>query len=552
MKKFLSTILLIITCFCLNACYLPDLNFENLFDTKNGQTTNTQTNNNEDAYQESSQQQYKASTLEMDEKQDFFQGTTAAQSSYDSSYGVGRCINALTDKYIEVSGRYTPVFDSQKLLNLKWIKTKIKYQEAEVISDTSATKFQQQLSNAYSRKTTASIGVNGIFTAGLENDFSISNEVELDKDTKEIIAKLYQNINGFSIEIEGYNDYRNFYNMLDSRFINYLIEIRDSNYDEAKINQLFDFYGTHIVMAGYYGGRIECNYHLMFEDSAITDSTMLSYKNNAKTALTDAQYSASVSSGSGYSIKNKISQNITSTLETFTYKGRGGSYFAGSSIEGFMSNYSSWVNSFNDDEEEYSVLVDIPDKALMPVWLVIPSQYSDVATEIEKAFKSKADYYYNQWLQKSAYKYKEGNSIKPLADLTVYNDTIRKGEYKVAGSGRLCSAAFSLNKSVSELKRLGYNKLNVYIDYQLREQDNCWIYVNLYDENNNSLYYRRVEHGGGVVNYSYSNYTIDLDIDINSLPSNKFRIQFQAENKIFKDFYVGTVTGKVTAFQTIT
>ena len=75
-------------------------------------------------------------------------------------------------------------------------------------------------------------------------------------------------------------------------------------------------------------------------------------------------------------------------------------------------------------------------------------------------------------------------------------------------------------------------------------------YVNLYDENNKSLYNRRVEHGGNSVNHSYASYTIELEIDLDSLPSNKFRIEFKAENKIFKDFYVGTVTGKVIAIQT--
>ena len=112
-----------------------------------------------------------------------------------------------------------------------------------------------------------------------------------------------------------------------------------------------------------------------------------------------------------------------------------------------------------------------------------------------------------------------------------------------------CSASFTLNQSLSELKKMGYTHLNLNIDYQLREQDNCYIYVNLYDENNKSLYYRRVEHGGSSVNYSYAAYTIALEIDLNNLPSNKFRIEFKAENKIFKDFYVGIVTGKVYAFQ---
>ena len=77
--------------------------------------------------------------------------------------------------------------------------------------------------------------------------------------------------------------------------------------------------------------------------------------------------------------------------------------------------------------------------------------------------------------------------------------------------------------------------------------DNGAIRYGVYDENNNSLYDRRVEHGGNTTDYNYQTYSLELTLSIDSLHSKNYRIQFKAENALFKDFYVGTVNGIVVA-----
>ena len=89
---------------------------------------------------------------------------------------------------------------------------------------------------------------------------------------------------------------------------------------------------------------------------------------------------------------------------------------------------------------------------------------------------------------------------------------------------------------------------NLYFDYKVREEDDCYIYVYVYDENNKELYYRKLEHGKGR-DKTYALYTININCDIDTLPSNKFKIVFKAENKWFKDFYVGEVKAKVLAIE---
>lgn len=332
----------------------------------------------------------------------YYNGTNGIDSSntYDTPYGIGRAINALTDRYIEITNRYDPIFDINKLSDLTWTKTKLRQQDAQVISEDSATKFQEALSISYGNKSSAQAGVEGIFTAGVDTDFGISSDLHVNKNTHEIVSKLYQNINGFSIEIEGYNDYRNFRDSLNSRLLEDIQDIQDG---KMSTDEFFSFYGTHVVMAGYYGGRIECNYHLMFDDSKISDSLMATYKTKASAGLKSAQASASASTETNFSIKNEIDVNIQATSESFTFKGRGGKYISGATEKAFMQNYSSWVESFNNDEENFSVLVDVPDRALMPVWNLFPTEYSAAANTVLNAFLTKAAQCKSNWIDKCTY-----------------------------------------------------------------------------------------------------------------------------------------------------
>lgn len=342
--------------------------------------------------------------LTKDQKMMYYNGTNGVdgQNMYDTPYGIGRAVNALTDRYIEITNRYNPIFDVDALTDVTWTKTKLRQQDAQVISEDSAKKFQESLSISYGNKSSSQVGVKGIFTAGVDTDFEISNDLHINKNSHEIVSKLYQNINGFSIEIEGYNDYRNFRSLLSNKLLE---DIKGVQEGKLSTDDFFDFYGTHVVMAGYYGGRIECNYHLMFNDSNISDSMMATYKTKASAGLKIAQASALAKDETNFSIKKEIDANITATAESFTFKGRGGKYISGATEKAFMQNYSSWVESFNDDENNYSVLIDVPDKSLMPIWNLFPTEYAEAANRVLNAFLIKADQCKNDWLDKCSYIY---------------------------------------------------------------------------------------------------------------------------------------------------
>lgn len=366
--------------------------------------------------------------LSKEEKQRLFNGSVSSQDGSRVAYGVGRTVNAIKDEYIVTSSGSNSIFDEDEITNIKWTKSPVRQQTAEVMTATSMSDFYASLKASYSKKVSASLGIEGLFTAGLDKDFSISGSIQVNKDTKEIVSKLYQNINSFTVEIEGYKDYRNFKSYLSDKLLEDLSNLRNGSITPE---QFINWYGTHVIMAGTYGGRMECNYHLMFNDSNVSADAMLAYKSQAEIALKDLQTTAAMAGGasSGFDLKAKIGITGTALKESFSFSARGGKYInCNPDMNGFMENYASWVSSFNDNEDQYSVMIDVRDGSLIPVWLLFPEEYSDVRALVETEFNNQAKTAENEWLSKTAYTFIEEEEFpgyKTISTVDDFNNMIR-------------------------------------------------------------------------------------------------------------------------------
>ena len=315
--------------------------------------------------------------------------------------------------------------------------------------------------------------------------------------------------------------------------------------NEQIVDYIFNNYGTHLILGVKTGGRLDYYYSFATNNTRVATD----FKNEIY-----ANASGGVAGIISASTNNSLSTELSMSLSKGDTENRSSFVIYGGSTDGIAASnigekFISWSASIN---EENARSIGVSRKGIIYLPTLISYLDPNLGNLLDTLIKTKADDAYQKLVNqfKNADTFIDTGEEPLLDDLIVYDATIRQGEYKVAGSGKTCSTSFTLNQSISDLSRMGYNKIRLNIDYQLREQDDCYIYVNLYDENNKSLYYRRVEHGGSSVNRSYASYTIELELDLDSLPSNKFIIEFKAENKLFKDFYVGTVTGKVIAIQT--
>lgn len=125
--------------------------------------------------------------------------------------------------------------------------------------------------------------------------------------------------------------------------------------------------------------------------------------------------------------------------------------------------------------------------------------------------------------------------------------TLRTGNQKINGSGHYTEDNFSLSDSIKNYINKGYKKIKIQLKVDLKEVDNCYQYFKLY---NNGVMVQSVtkSHGGSTKNTSWGSHDWDIVLSLSELGSNSFTFRCQAENALFKDFYIGTVTAQITVY----
>lgn len=137
----------------------------------------------------------------------------------------------------------------------------------------------------------------------------------------------------------------------------------------------------------------------------------------------------------------------------------------------------------------------------------------------------------------------------------VIDKSIRTGEKKLAGSGAKLTDNISISPSFSDLYASGYRKIKITVHYDIREVDDCYQMIRI--RNSSTTFYEiKFSHGGfdhytGIVlglpsnccgDNWWGNYSLTTEIDIAELIGDNLYFEVQAENYIYRDFFVGTVS----------
>lgn len=462
--------------------------------------------------------------------------------------GIGYGYNFVSDKYFDTtSSSVNSIIDVDKLFQTSRLNTKpSNVTESNSIYKESISEFQTSVAASLNSEVSAGATFN-IFSANVTAGLQSSSSIDFSKYGKSGFLNCYS-----------YAEYKN-YQVTDFGTTSDLAKLftvgfksivnKEGAYASMTNEQIAAYilnnYGTHLILGVKTGGRLDYYYSFATNNSKVASDFKNAVSLKASTDVAGI-ISASTNNSLSTELSVSLSNGETKNESSFVVYGGSTDEISASNIG---EKFISWSSSINESNARS---IGVTRNGIVYLPTIISYLNADIADALNTLINTKADEAYQSLIGtfKNAETFTDSGATEArLESLNVYDDTIRSGEYKVAGSGRSCNSSFALDKYISELKEIGYTHLKIYIDYKLREQDNCYIYVNLYDENNNSHYYRRVEHGGNSVNYTYAMYTIDLEIDLNDLPSNKFRISFKAQNKIFRDFYVGTVTGKVYAIK---
>ncbi len=298
--------------------------------------------------------------------------------SNSTYYGIGRTINVITDEYVEVSGLYTKIFDVESLASLNWNRTYQGKMESYSAIGSSMKQFYTNISADFNKSISAGADL-GVFSASVERQFGFFAGASYEKTSNEIFYTTAQLFSTNLVEIDERANLSQFTSVLSDSFLSDISKLEDGTIDAKTI---IEKYGTHSILAGYYGGRIESNYYLRNTGTVWEANVETKYKNGIKASFDKL---ASAGTNIEFSIKAEVLDKSEETTEHFNAYGIGGANFSALTQADFMNHYKDWVDSMNDLSLEKSVIVALPQRSLVAIWDLLPINYLKAKEKLSEA-----------------------------------------------------------------------------------------------------------------------------------------------------------------------
>lgn len=421
--------------------------------------------------------------LSNEEKSNYFNGTSK------SYYGVGRTINVINDEYLDVDTRYAKIFDERQLLSMDWRTSFVGKMDTISTQAFSMEEFYLD----YNAKIGASMSIGGnykIFSAGINNTFGFATNAQFKNVKNEIFYQSSQVHSSSLVEIDERLETTKFSDSLKKTV---LIDARNLSPEK-----FFQKYGTHTILAAYYGGRIDCNYYLCNTGKKWDNGTALNFVNSISVGISILQASSDLD----FSIKNEIGCDNTETYSRFAVNTVGGISFKAINEKDFIQNYGAWIDSFNKDIEN-TCIVSLPAKSLIAIWDLFPDEYNAERDKMAAYFNSHANSVSHEFLSKFA-----KTNVNPT-----YITNLREDEMRVV-DGNPISDIMVIPYNFDDLNNKGFSKVFIKISFMLKETGTCYQHISLLDGKKNSLIDKTYEQGGHTL-YPYNKYEkFEFDCEI--------------------------------------
>jgi hypothetical protein len=299
----------------------------------------------------------------------------------------------ITDEYVEVSGLYTKIFDVESLASLNWNRTYQGKMESYSAIGSSMKQFYTNISADFNKSISAGADL-GVFSASVERQFGFFAGASYEKTSNEIFYTTAQLFSTNLVEIDERANLSQFTSVLSDSFLSDISKLEDGTIDAKTI---IEKYGTHSILAGYYGGRIESNYYLRNTGTVWEANVETKYKNGIKASFDKL---ASAGTNIEFSIKAEVLDKSEETTEHFNAYGIGGANFSALTQADFMNHYKDWVDSMNDLSLEKSVIVALPQRSLVAIWDLLPINYLKAKEKLSDYFNCVATQTHSEFLAK--------------------------------------------------------------------------------------------------------------------------------------------------------
>lgn len=445
--------------------------------------------------------------------------------------GLGRSINVVeADDYNNYITGYS-VLDSALLKDLEVFSLNIEDTYFKTFSSTTISDLKTSASAGFSIEVGAEGSFQGMYM-NASSGFTQSSTLDYSTHTSHyfyVHQKIVQKSNSY---ILNYNEIE-YSSMLSESFLSALEDVQN---EELSYTSLFRMYGTHIIVSAIYGGRADAYYSIATSDATIDQSNSSSFNAAIGAGVTGV-------GGGSSDIKTSIetelglssSQIDTSFYGTFI----GGSTFLGSNFDDFVSYQADWANSFNTDDSY--VLIDFAEDGLIPLWDILPTEYTDLRQPMMDAFVA----YYENGIYELQILFSE---IGSTTNTYFYNsDSYNKGIRRITDTGK-----FGMSSDVARMDHLHLNSLSGFmsddfvfrfdITLNITEIDKGYQEVWLYnafqpaDIKSTSSIFRGELNDVGLVN---GNYSISASGSaLQDIPGNESVTLYATGSDIHNDMYL--------------
>ncbi|MDE5592804.1 MAG: hypothetical protein K2I75_02620 [Clostridiales bacterium] len=301
--------------------------------------------------------------------------------------GVGFSVDVVCAKNYNDYKKGVSVLDRSKLSKASFDVNMHPFNNVKTYSTNSISDLMINSSLTY--KLNMSIGgeASGM-SMSIEQGLNSSTSFEYNRYTEKYYSVLDHYIEQFSLSLVDYAKRGQYTDYLSSAYKDSLKYLYDHQSDD-EFFKFFQTYGTHLIGSAIFGGRLNTYFSTVTNKVAINDEKVWELSNALKFGVEGVEAKTDAMK----TVKNVLGEKATDIEISFTAVAYGGNSFGASSIDNFKENYKTWWDSFNKDNA-VAALIGYSDDGLIPLWQMLPAEYSDMAGDMEKAF---GEYYKNAY-----------------------------------------------------------------------------------------------------------------------------------------------------------
>lgn len=319
-------------------------------------------------------------------------------------------------------------------------------------------------------------------------------------------------------------------------FYNSLSTLSENNDYDSYVD-FFEKFGTHILSDALMGGKLEMTAIYCSSSYSYSKKQIQELKSNFETAVNNFKVNNSMNSSvsSTYNISEMtdyymIKANSTGGNSTYLID-----FELNKNNKTATSNYKEWASTLTDYSR--SGVIGVGGNGLVPVWDILPEEYSHLKENMKSMFKK----YTN-----NTYKYTD-DIYNSLDTGEVPKQLVRDSQVKITDSGRVNQQKDQINSNYIDgllpserYKNAGFKKCKITIDlmYKIKDLGDQHFYVYKCEPNSNNLESGVLGHWKNSRNKkSWFNKHIELTVNIDDILNDKMMIVYSASGKLNDDWY---------------